>query len=237
MFDKRHITDIFWDLDHTIWDYPTNAKLTIFELFSKYGLTEFTSHSPEKFHKSYCKHNDIAWEDYRNGKIDKLTLRKQRFSNTFKELGIEKDEFHDIFENEFVELCPTKSNLMVGSFEMLEFLNETFRQHIITNGFKETQEIKLKSSGITHFFKTITNSEDIGVQKPNTLIFQAALKSASAQAQNSVMIGDNYEADIIGAYNAGLNCIYYNQFDKSTENIPSEIVVINDLRKIGSLFG
>lgn len=236
MFDRDKITDIFWDLDHTLWDYPTNARITIIELFEKYNLYRYTHHSSDIFHKTYCRHNDAAWDDYREGKIDKQTLRKLRFSNTFRELEIDNDKFHDIFENEFVEICPTKGNLMNGAMEILNFFENDFNQHIITNGFKETQEVKLNASGIVHFFKTITNSEDVGVQKPNPLIFSKALASASAIAEKSLMIGDNFEADILGAYNAGLKCVFYNHGSKKIENIPHGIVVISELNELRGLF-
>ncbi|NUM32760.1 MAG: noncanonical pyrimidine nucleotidase, YjjG family [Bacteroidetes bacterium] len=236
MFDKSKITNIFWDLDHTLWDYPTNARLTVFELFEKYKLNELTKHKPEVFHNTYCHHNDAAWDDYRDGKIDKQTLRKLRFSKTFTELGIENEKFHEIFENEFVEKCPTKGNLMSGALEMLRFFEKDYKQHIITNGFKETQEIKLKTSGIFHFFSTITNSEDVGVQKPNPQIFKSALSAAATFAENSLMVGDNFEADILGAYNLGFNCIFFNHDSKKIENIPKEIVELNDLNDVKNYF-
>ena len=236
MFDKSNISDIFWDLDHTIWDYPTNAKITIFELFEKYNLNNLTIHSPEVFHKTYCKYNDSAWDEYRKGKIDKLTLRKLRFSNTFKELKIEKEEFHDIFEIEFVKICPTKGNLMKGALNALQFFEPLFKQHIITNGFKETQELKLKSSGISHFFDSITNSEDVGVQKPSPIIFEKAVSGALADKNKCIMIGDNYEADIVGAYNYGLKCVFYNHSGIEIKNIPSEIIVVDDLDVLRNMF-
>jgi putative hydrolase of the HAD superfamily len=228
LFFYPSITHIFWDLDHTIWDYPTNARLTIYELFEKYAIQNLTHHSPSVFHEVYCRHNDLAWENYRKGIIDKATLRERRFKDTFIELGMGPHPFYEHFEKEFVEICPTKGHLMPGALEVLTQFNSRFEQHII-NGFKETQGIKLQTSGIHHFFKTLTNSEDTGYQKPHPEIFKIAMERAGAKPENSVMIGDNYEADVLGAYDIGMKCVFYNPGVMAIENIPEGIVIITKL--------
>lgn len=230
----NNITHIFWDLDHTIWDYKTNARLTIIELYEKHNVHLTTHHSPEVFNTVYCKHNDLAWENYRKGIIDKSILRQRRFKDTFLELGIEPDGRYQIFEKEFVEICPTKGHLMPGALEVLNHFHLKYEQHIITNGFKETQGIKMKTSGIHHFFNTVTNSEDAGCQKPHPEIFKIALQSAGATIENSLMIGDNFEADIIGAYDLGIKCIFYNPDSLEIENMPGDIFSIRDLGELVS---
>lgn len=184
------------------------------------------------FHKTYSKHNDLAWENYSKGIIDKTVLRQRRFYDTFIELGIEPEGIYQIFETEFVELCPTKGHLIAGAMEVLNHFHPNFQQHIITNGFKETQGVKMRTSVIDHFFSTFTNSEDAGFQKPHPEIFTKAMKSAGAKAQNSLMIGDNYEADILGAFLIGMRCVYYNPGDLIIENIPTEIVSIRKLEEL-----
>lgn len=231
----KNVTHIFWDLDHTIWDYKTNARITIFELYEKHSINKSTSHSPDIFHKTYCKHNDLAWENYRNGIIDKAVLRQRRFKDTFIELGMEPEGMYQLFETEFVEICPTKGNLMPGALDALNHFHPKFEQHIITNGFKETQGVKIQTSGIHHFFKTLTNSEDAGVQKPHPEIFKIALKSAGATTENSLMIGDNYEADILGAHNLGMKCIFYNPESVDINNMPENIIVIKELGELVEL--
>jgi len=228
----NNITHIFWDLDHTIWDYSTNARLTIFELYEKHEVHKTTEHGPEIFHKTYCKHNDLAWENYRKGTIDKSVLRQRRFKDTFIELGMEPEGVYQLFEKEFVEICSTKGHLMPGALDALNHFHLKFEQHLITNGFKETQSVKIQTSGIHHFFKTLTNSEDARVQKPHPEIFKIALQSAGAEIDNSLMIGDNYEADIMGAYALGIKCIFYNPESVIIKNMPEDIVVIRELGEL-----
>ncbi|MFM9943942.1 MAG: YjjG family noncanonical pyrimidine nucleotidase [Bacteroidia bacterium] len=228
----KNITHIFWDLDHTIWDYKTNARITIFELYAKHQIQNLTHHSPSVFHEVYCKHNDLAWEDYRKGIIDKTTLRQIRFKNTFMELGMKPEVIYEIFETEFVEICPTKGNLMPGAMKALTHFHLHFAQHIITNGFKETQSVKMQTSGIHHFFNTLTNSEDTGFQKPHPEIFKIALQSAGATPDNSMMIGDNYEADILGANALGMKCVFYNPESVPIENMSEDIVNIKELEEL-----
>lgn len=231
----ENIAHVFWDLDHTIWDYKTNARLTIFELYKKHNIHKTTEHGPDIFHETYCKHNDLAWENYRKGIIDKTILRQRRFKDTFVELGMEPEGIYEVFETEFVEICPTKGNLMPGAMDALNHFHLNFQQHIITNGFKETQGVKMRTSGIHHFFNTLTNSEDTGFQKPHPEIFRIAMQSAGATVENSLMIGDNYEADVLGAYALGMKCVFYNPELVEIENMPEGIVVIRELTELVGL--
>lgn len=201
-------------------------------MYEKHDISSKTHHDADVFHKTYSKHNDLAWENYRKGIIDKTLLRQRRFSDTFMELGIEPEGIYQIFETEFVEICPTKGNLISGAMEVLNHFHPNFQQHIITNGFKETQGVKMRTSGIDHFFSTSTNSEDAGFQKPHPEIFTKAMQSAGATAQNSLMIGDNYEADILGAYNIGMRCVYYNPTGLIIENMRADILSIRKLEEL-----
>lgn len=232
MYPFDNITDIFWDLDHTLWDYPLNARLTIFELFDTYHLQNMTDAGPDKFHLTYCRHNDLAWEDYRKGLIDKNTLRNRRFRNTFLELKMDPSPWHQLFEEEFVKICPTKGHLMPGALEVLHRFQGLYSQHIITNGFKETQSRKLEYAGIQHFFKTLTYSEETGFQKPHPEIFEAALNKASAKPHQSMMIGDNMDVDILGAHPLGMKCVFYNPDKVKMDAIAADILEINALSQL-----
>ncbi len=228
----KDISHIFWDLDHTLWDYSTNSRLTIYELFEKHAIHQRIEHGPAVFHDTYSKHNDLAWLMYREGQIDKDALRKQRFQNTFLELGADPEGIAEIFEIEFVEICRSKPHLIEGAMEVLSFFEKTYRQHIITNGFKEALDHKILNSGIKHFFDTITNSEDSGYQKPNPEIFHIALNDAGATIENSVMIGDNLEADVLGAYQLGMKCVYFNPANQNSGLVPKDILTISKLKEL-----
>lgn len=226
------IEHVFWDLDHTLWDYHTNARVTLFELFDKHGMHHRMDHPPELFHEVYCRHNDIAWEQYRKGMIDKEQLRKQRFEHTLSELGTDPEGISALLETDFVALCPTKPHLIPGAREALHFFHKRYRQHIITNGFRETQGIKTRESGIRHFFDSVTHSEDIGIQKPHPDIFRHALEAAGATIENSVMIGDNYEADVLGAVSLGMRSVYFNPVQTATFLKTERMIEVNDLHKL-----
>lgn len=228
----HNISHVYWDLDHTLWDYETNARITIYELYDKFGLNEIPDQKPEDFHTVYCKHNDLAWERYRDGKITKEDLRKSRFRDTFFELGMIPDGISDLFEHEFVELCPQKPNLMDGAMDVLRLFSLSYTQHIITNGFRETQAVKLKSSGIDGFFSTIVHSDEIGYQKPHPLIFHNAMSLSGAKPEESLMIGDNFEADVLGAYKMGMKCIYFNPKEKEWPDEYPGIIAIKTLKQL-----
>ena len=117
-----------------------------------------------------------------------------------------------------------------GTIEILEYLKDQYKLHIITNGFEEVQNKKMRKSGILHFFDHIITSESVGVKKPNPKVFKHALDMAKTSASSSVMIGDNLEADIYGAINCGMKAIHFNS--EKTLDIPDHITSINHLSEI-----
>ena len=204
------IKHIFFDLDHTIWDFDRNAEETLHELYLKYRLNELGLSSAADFISTYTANNHRLWADYHLGKITKETLRAERFHKTFIELGIHPEKVPHQFENDYVQISPTKKNLFAGSEKVLTYLQKKYTLHIISNGFKETTLTKMHLSGLNPYFENVIISEDVGVNKPDKAIFEYALNKAAAQKQESIMIGDSIEADIRGAQAYGIKAIYFN---------------------------
>ncbi|MEL6304981.1 MAG: YjjG family noncanonical pyrimidine nucleotidase, partial [Bacteroidota bacterium] len=198
---KTGVTHVFFDLDHTLWDFEKNSELTFAQILPKNGIET----SLDGFMEKYRPINFAYWKDYRENKITKATLRYNRLRHTFDAIGIRvTDEIIDKLSDEYIGYLSSFGNLLPQAKEILEYLTPKYNLHIITNGFQEIQDKKLKNSGIMEFFDVVVNSEMAGVKKPHPHIFELALKMASAAPSNSVMIGDNLEADIQGAYQLGL---------------------------------
>jgi YjjG family noncanonical pyrimidine nucleotidase len=226
--------DIFFDLDHTIWDFDRNAQETLHELYYVYKFdTLFNRANSDEFIETYTINNHRVWELYHHGKIDKPTLRKLRFADTFTQLGVDPALFPVGFEEEYLKICPTKTNLFPHAIETLEYLQNRYNLHLISNGFKEACEAKLTHSDLRKYFKTIVISEVFGVNKPDPRIFDYAVNNGEASKENSIMIGDNIDADVRGALNAGLDAIYFNVVgtDKP-QDIPHMIVDLKELQDI-----
>ena len=202
--NKEHI---FFDLDHTLWDFDKNSALTFEKIFSLNGI-EIDLNS---FLEVYVPINFNYWKLYREEKIDKKNLKFARLNDTFKalELKISSRIIHKL-SDDYITYLSTFNHLFSGTIELLDFLFAKYKLHIITNGFKEAQQAKLNQSNIDHYFLTVTNSEMVGVKKPNPKIFHHALHMANATIENSIMIGDNLEADILGALNIGMDAICFN---------------------------
>lgn len=230
-----HKKDIFFDLDHTIWDFDKNAEETLFELYPKYGFdTLFNRDSPDLFIETYTINNHKVWDLYHHGKIDKPTLRKLRFANTFTELGVDPDLFPTAFEEEYLAVCPTKTNLFPHAHETLQYLQEKYNLHLISNGFREACEKKLKYSKLEGYFKTIVISEVFGVNKPDPRIFEYALHNGNTNKTDAVMIGDNIEADVRGAMRVGMDAIFFNVTEVEK---PHDIAyMVGDLKELQGLF-
>jgi YjjG family noncanonical pyrimidine nucleotidase len=211
------IDHVFFDLDHTLWDFEKNSALAIETIFNKHAINV----NLQLFLFHYVPINIKYWELYRVDKITQLELRLGRLKDTFQLVNYEIDDDKIIFlSEEYIEYLPKFNHLFDGAIEILDYLKPKYNLHIITNGFQEIQDNKLKNSNIDHYFTTITNSEMAGVKKPNPKIYDYAITEAKASKSNSIMIGDCIDADVKGALNFGMQAILFNiDPSKSYDNI------------------
>jgi putative hydrolase of the HAD superfamily len=201
---------LFFDLDHTIWDFDKNAEETLQELYHTYNLKDLGLHSADRFIETYTINNHQLWADYHVGKISKQVLRETRFAKTFTDLGVSPEHIPNQFEDDYVTICPTKTNLFPLAHETLSYLKDKYTLHVISNGFKESTEMKINNNGLDVYFENVIISEVVGVNKPDRAIFDHALNLAEADVSESIMIGDSIEADIRGAQDYGMKAIYFN---------------------------
>ena len=222
------IEHIFFDLDHTLWDFDRNSELTFQKIFELNNISVNLS----EFLEVYVPLNLYYWKLYREEKIDKASLRYRRLNDVFTKLDVPvKMSMIYKLSEDYIKYLTTFNHLFDGTTEILEYLQAKYKLHIITNGFKEVQSGKLKSSNIEQYFKTVTNSEMVGVKKPNPKIFNHALGVARARPDNSIMIGDNYEADILGALNVGFDVICFNYHRESLENGIKQVDDLLELKR------
>ncbi len=199
------IEHVFFDLDHTLWDFEKNSDLTFHKLFKDYSIDLEVS----SFLAVYKPINLKFWRLYREEKISKENLRYQRLKEAFDVVNYDaSDDLINVLAIKYIEIMPNFNHLFVGTFDILDYLKEKYQLHIITNGFEEVQSRKMKSSNIDHYFNQVITSESVGVKKPNPRVFEYALNIANASKENSIMIGDSIEADIEGALNFGLKAIH-----------------------------
>jgi putative hydrolase of the HAD superfamily len=221
---------LFFDLDHTIWDFDKNAEETLNELYHTYKLKDLGLHSPDRFIEVYTHNNHQLWAEYHVGKITKQKLRETRFSKTFIDLGLSPNLIPQRFEDDYVNICPTKTNLFPKAHETLGYLKERYSLHLISNGFKESTELKVSNNGLNVYFENVVISEVVGFNKPDKAIFNHALTLANAGISESIMIGDSLEADIRGAQDYGMKAIYFNPERKEKpEDVNQEIACLSEL--------
>lgn len=200
------------------------------ELFHTYGLRDLGLLSADIFIETYTRNNHELWANYHLGIITKDHLRKTRFKKTFLDLGLSPDVIPADFEDDYVRICPTKTNLFPQAIETLSYLHNKYHLHIISNGFKESTEMKIRVTGLEKYFRTVVISELVGINKPDRAIFQHALAGADALIHESIMIGDSLEADIYGAMEFGMDAIYFNPLNKEKPgNVDRQIVSLEEL--------
>tara|TARA_B100000579_G_scaffold222465_1_gene181942 strand:- start:117 stop:797 length:681 start_codon:yes stop_codon:yes gene_type:complete len=220
------IKNVFFDLDHTLWDFERNSALTFELLFNKYKLDIDIN----SFLKVYVPINLEYWRLYRNESISKEYLRFNRLNDAFKKLNIDvSSDLINKLSYDYIENLPKFNHLIDGAHELLLYLKKKYKLYLITNGFRNVQSNKLKNSGIGNFFLSIYDSESVGVKKPNPLIFNHALDDSGCIARESVMIGDSFEADIQGSLSVGMNAIHYVNFGEKEHK---ECIIVNNLLSI-----
>lgn len=224
----ENITDVFFDLDHTLWDFEKNSELTFAKIFA--------SNHPEvninEFIDKYVPINQACWQLYQYDKITHEELRYNRLKDSFDaiEYSISDDEIA-VIAQDYIDLLPDNNHLFDGAFEILDYLKQRYQLHIITNGFADVQDRKIKNSRLDAYFVSITNSETAGVKKPNPIIFEHALLVAKANKEHCVMIGDSLDADVEGALKMGLEAIFFNQGNLQVEDHIKQVGHLLELKK------
>jgi putative hydrolase of the HAD superfamily len=224
---------LFFDLDRTLWDFERNSEAALHELFHSLELDQ---NIPDfsVFHELYKEKNAELWKLYGKGKLSKEELRSLRFEVTLSAFGLNDTTLAHELSMGYIELSPRQTQLHTGALETLSILKkEGYQMHIITNGFKEVQYIKLENSGLAPYFEVVVCSEEIGKNKPSPDIFNYSINKAGARRDQSVMIGDDPEIDIVGALNAGLKGVLFDPEDKY--RLPESAYKVKNLAEIPEL--
>lgn len=224
---NKEITDVFFDLDHTLWDFDKNSGLAFDRVFKKHKIKLPVT----DFLKEYEPINLLYWKKFREERVTKQELRRGRLTEAFAVFKIEYSiEIIDLLAVTYIDELPVDNYLFENTLETLDYLYGKYKLHIITNGFEEVQHLKLNNSGIKNYFKTVTTSEEVGLKKPHPSVFQTAMTKAAALPQKSIMIGDSFEADIVGAQNSGMHTLFFNNRNEVVNKIYPSIKELSEIK-------
>jgi putative hydrolase of the HAD superfamily len=221
-----NIKHLFFDLDDTLWDFESNSKLVITDLFIKYNLNSLLNSTFEAFFITYKKINAQLWQQYSLKLITKQYLRDYRFELSFNAFNYSNIELSIAFSTDYISMSPYGKKLIPKAIEVLDYLKPKYNLHIITNGFKEVQYIKLNNCNLLPYFDQVIISEEHNTNKPDKKIFEIAQQLAKANLNECLMIGDNFDNDVIGAKNAGWQAVWFNN------NSNNKLNTINDLKDL-----
>ncbi len=208
MVDLEQITVISFDADGTLWDF-----LKVMRHSLKYVLEAITEIDPES----------ASLLD-----IDKMIRIRNKVANDLKGIIINLEE---------VRLRAFRETLQVikrPNDELAKYLNEIYLKHRFEdielyedviptlNALKKKHTLGILSNGnsypelcgLDEMFQFTVFSQDYGMEKPDPLIFEVALKEANCTKQQVIHIGDSLESDIAGANNAGIKCVWVNRDKK-----------------------
>ena len=227
---------VFIDLDDTLWDFHANAQSALQDVFAELQLHNYFLDF-NQFFQLYIAHNYELWTLYGRGEISKTELQKDRFEYPFTQVGVTDTLLAKNTGNKYLEILPTKKGLVEGAIEILDYLYSRYPLTIVSNGFEELQHLKMKGAGIEHYFRHIVLSETAKALKPDKKIFDFALKLNNALASETIMIGDSFDADIVGAKNACIDQVFFNPTPR-IDNLLSPIKPnweIKNLREITAI--
>ena len=232
----QNISDLFIDFDDTLYDTHGNAVIALHELFDLLVLERYFP-CPDVFYDEYWKANIDLWTRYSRGEItrDYLILERFRRPLSFGE-GINADDAYCLEASDrFLDFCSSKPGLVDGAKELMDYLrSKRYRMHMCSNGFHEVQYKKLRSCGLYDYFDTIILSEDAGYNKPAPEYFDYALRQSGASRETTLMIGDNFQTDILGAKRAGLRVAYFNRYPDypASEPVDCEVASLRELMEV-----
>ena len=217
--------DLFFDLDHTLWDFETNSKETIQELYITHRLADLGIVDFDGFYSTYSAHNHRLWDRYTKGFIKQEELRWKRVYLSLLDFKVANEPLAKAMSQTYLEILPNKTHLFPYTIEILEYLKQKeYKMHLITNGFESVQFKKIKNSGLADYFIEVITSEASNSLKPQKEIFEYALKNAKASVNESIMIGDNESADIQGGINIGMDTIFVNHI-QAIPTIPATYTI------------
>lgn len=227
-------TTIFFDLDDTLIDTALNSKQVLEEVYTDYRINKYYPTFSDFFEK-YKSINLHLWDQYEQNLISKEELKKGRFQQALRDFTSITTEQSLEMNNDFMGRVSNKKNIIEGVEGILEYLHPKYRLYIISNGFLEVQDKKIKNAGLDSYFKDVFLSDHVGKNKPHPLIFNYALKEANTTTQECIMIGDNINTDIIGAKNLGIDQIWFNPKDTRDTNSITPTYTVKTLHDIKSI--
>lgn len=226
---------LFFDLDHTLWDFDANARETLADLYAIFDLTNRINTAFEDFFPKYLFHNEVLWDRYHKGLITSEELKWKRMWRTMLDFKVADEPLARDMSGKFLEILPTKKLLFPHTLEILNYLKgKNYELHLITNGFEKTQWSKLNNSGLSSYFTHVITSEGSNSLKPQKEIFDFAMYKAGSSLPESIMIGDNLDADIQGAMNAGMDTVFVNHINAVPEIKPT--YTVTHLQELEAIF-
>jgi YjjG family noncanonical pyrimidine nucleotidase len=224
---------VFFDLDHTLWDYEKNAQETLLDLYNSYNLSELGVPDADTLYHRFRTVNIALWDLYDRNLVDQAFIRTQRFKQILDHFGAYQVELSERLSSDYLDSCPKKQNLIPFAHDVLEYLSGKYHLTVVTNGFEEIQNVKLSSGSLHRYFKHIVTSQKAGHKKPSQKIFEFAMTLNNADCGDVVMIGDNLVTDIGGARGASIDTIFFNR-DKirHSDHVNYEITCLSELTNI-----
>ncbi|HML04691.1 MAG TPA: TIGR02253 family HAD-type hydrolase [Methanobacterium sp.] len=221
------IKAVFFDIDDTLYDTSGFAKLArraALNVMIDAGL-------PLESDEAYLLLREII-DEYGSNYDKHFNILTKRVFGEEKPLLIALGmiTYHNV-KFALLRLFPQTTKTLI-------YLKEKgYHLGVISNGITIKQWEKLIRLDLHHFFDYVITSEEAGVEKPDAHIFELALQKMGCKAEKSVMIGNKFNEDIMGALNSGMSAILVNSelTESDKAYLEKKSIELDVLNHIGEL--
>lgn len=207
------ITHLLFDLDMTLLDFKASEYAALKDTFTNFGF-EFD----DDLYLTFSSINDGLWKALERKEVTKKELFETRFRETINwykskhpDFKCELPPYTDI-NSYYIDAMANYGITLPGAIEFLSKLKEErpdLKRYIITNGTVKTARGRYTISGLDKYFEDIFISDELGVNKPDKKFFDIVCEKIHASANECLVIGDSISSDIKGAFNSGIQSMWF----------------------------
>lgn len=204
-------TTVLFDLDDTLFDHTGTSRAALRATTA--NLPFFPALDFEEFYQHYSDLLEALHLQVLHGRLSYTEARDQRFRGLlarYQPAATPADVAR--LAEAYAGQYPQQRQPVAGALALLQALRPHYRLGIITNNRTAEQLDKLHFLGMADLVDVLITSEDVGVPKPDPRIFRAALHRLAAEPAKTVLVGDNWQADVLGALAVGIRPLWLNRF-------------------------
>ncbi|WP_219837894.1 YjjG family noncanonical pyrimidine nucleotidase [Paenibacillus sp. R14(2021)] len=200
---------ILFDLDNTLLNYDTSEHEAMRQTIDVHRLAELEGFEWETFRTVFAPINWNYWINRVEHRLHISQVLDYSFRDTLLQMGHDSTLSRSLAST-YWKIFSATCHFMDGTEELLARLHGRYRVGIVSNGIGEAQRKRLAAGGVSHYFQHLFISDEIGVSKPDKLIFDRAVEALGVDRSEILFVGDSLTDDYEGARMSRIDFCHYN---------------------------